>query len=54
MFGIQALDPQVWYDVLLSAFGSPLFYIVVGIIVLYIVLNSKAVAALFGRKKKDD
>ena len=48
------LDPNAWATALMAIAGSPIFWGLLAIAVIYIVLNSKAVAALFGRKKSDD
>jgi len=51
---LSLLDPNAWVTAIIAMLSHPLAWVVIGLVVLYIVLNSKAVAAWFGRKKSDD
>ena len=48
---LLALDPNAWANALITLSSSPVVWIIAGIVVLYIVFNSKAFAALCERTK---
>jgi hypothetical protein len=48
------LDPNAWATALMAIAGSPIFWGLLAIAVIYIVLNSRVLASLLGRKKSDD
>ncbi len=54
MEDLALLDPNIWVAAIIAMLSHPLAWVVIGLVALYIVLNSKAIAAWFGRKKSDD
>lgn len=51
---LSLLNPMDWVTAVGVMLTHPLAWVVIGLVILYIVLNSKAAAAWFGRKKSDD
>lgn len=51
---LSLLNPMDWVTAAGVMLSHPLAWVVIALVVLYIILNSKAAAAFFGRKKSDD
>ena len=54
MEDLVLLDPNAWVTAIIAMLSHPLSWVVFGLIALYIILNSKGIAAWLGRKKSDD
>ena len=53
MEDLVLLDPAAWASALMSLVGSPVFWGLLALALLYIILNSKAVATWLGKKKSE-
>ena len=50
MEDLSLLDPNEWAAALMQLVGSPVFWGLLAIALVYIILNRKAIAAWLGRK----
>jgi hypothetical protein len=50
MEDLSLLNPGEWASALMMLVGSPVFWGLLAIALIYIILNSKAIAAWLGRK----
>lgn len=53
MEDLVLLDPNVWAAALMAIAGSPVFWGLFTIALIYIILNSKGIAAWLSRNKSD-
>lgn len=50
MEDLSLLDPNEWAAALMMLVGSPVFWGLLAVTLIYVILNSKAIAAWLGRK----